>query len=165
MARPWPVAALFLLLNPVAPAADPALDYMLQCQGCHLEDGTGGGDIPSLRGVGGLLARPGGREYLARVPGVANASVDDARLAALLSWVLLRWSASELPADFAPYRAEELAAWRRPWPDPRRARRALVGPDRARDDEAAGSGRAAESAPDARQGEPDRPFTAPTAAD
>ena len=107
-------------------AADTTkLDYELQCQGCHLADGRGTGDIPSLHGVGRLAGLPGGREYLARVPGVANASIDDARLAALLTSVLTRWSAAALPPDFEPYRAEEIAAWRAPLADPKAARSSL----------------------------------------
>ena len=113
-------------------SADPlpavALDYALQCQGCHLANGRGGGDIPSLHGVGRLAGVPGGREYLARVPGVTNASIDDERLAALLNWVLVRWSADVLPPDFARYRAEEIAAWRQPLPDPKATRAGLRPP-------------------------------------
>ena len=43
----------------------------------------------SLRatGLGSLLATPAGRAYLVRVPGVAQAPLDDERLAALLNWV------------------------------------------------------------------------------
>ena len=102
-----------------------ALDYALQCQGCHLADGRGGGDIPSLHGIGWLAGATGGREYLARVPGVANASIDDERLAALLNWVLARWSADALPPEFERYRAEEIAARRRPLPDPKATRARL----------------------------------------
>lgn len=114
-----------------AGADTTALDYALQCQGCHLVDGRGGGDIPSLHGVDRLARLPGGREYLARVPGVANASIDDARLAALLTWVLVRFSAETLPEDFAPYRAGEIAVWRTPHPDVEAARAALGGDPRS----------------------------------
>ena len=40
------------------------LDYALQCQGCHLASGQGGGDIPSLHGVGRLARLPGGPRVL-----------------------------------------------------------------------------------------------------
>ena len=109
-----------------ASAGPTELDYALQCQGCHLADGRGSGDIPSLHGVGRLAGLPGGREYLARVPGVANASIDDTRLAALLTWVLIRWSADVLPVEFEPYRSEEIAGWRTPLSDPKATRSALA---------------------------------------
>ena len=123
-------AVLLGLISTSAGASDTetfaAADYRLQCEGCHLASGEGGADIPTLHGVGALLGRPGGREYLARVPGVVNASVDDARLAALLNWVLERWSASVLPEEFQPYRAEEVDRWRSPLADPGRARARLT---------------------------------------
>ncbi len=102
------------------------LDYALQCQGCHLASGQGGGDIPSLHGVGRLAQFPGGREYLARVPGVTNASIDDARLARLLTWVLERWSSDDLPGDFTAYQAAEITNWRTPLPNPAAARAGLT---------------------------------------
>ena len=123
-------AVLTAALAPALSAADAlppvTLDYALQCQGCHLADGRGGGDIPSLHGVGRLAGLPGGREYLARVPGVSNASVDDKRLAALLNWVLERWSADVLPGGFERYRVDEIAGWRQPLPDPKATRAGLL---------------------------------------
>jgi hypothetical protein len=58
--------------------------------------------------AGRFLRVPGGREYLARVPGVAQAPLDDAQTAAVLNWVLQRFSRAELPADFTPYTADEV---------------------------------------------------------
>jgi mono/diheme cytochrome c family protein len=96
-------------------AADSAVDYMLQCQGCHLADGSGApGSVPSLAGLARFLAVPGGRDYLVRVPGVAQSPLDDARLAALLNWMLRRFDPQGLPADFADYSEEEVARVRRP---------------------------------------------------
>lgn len=91
-------------------AADPRVDYMLHCRGCHGPDGAGApGAAPSFRGqVGQFLGVPGGREYLIRVPGTAQSELDDARTAALLNWLLHEFSASELPADFVPYDAAEV---------------------------------------------------------
>jgi hypothetical protein len=56
---------------------------------------------------------PGGREYLARVPGVATAPVADAELAELLNWILWRFDGAHLSPAFKPFTAEEVAALRR----------------------------------------------------
>ncbi|MGH0028835.1 MAG: c-type cytochrome [Myxococcota bacterium] len=113
-------------------AAQPALagtppveeDYWLQCAACHGADGGGTpGVTPSLREVGPLLAAPGGRAYLARVPGVAQAPLSDARLARLLNWVL-EHQAGAPPRP--PYSAAEIGALRSdPLRDTRSAREAL----------------------------------------
>lgn len=91
------------------------LDYMLKCQGCHQPEG--GGDIARTPPLSGEVARflqvPGGREFLARVPGVATVDLDDARLAQLLNWTIQRFDRANLPADFTPYSAEEIARLRR----------------------------------------------------
>jgi mono/diheme cytochrome c family protein len=88
----------------------PQTNYMLHCQGCHRPDGSGlPGEVPDLRGqVARFLGAPGGRAFLARVPGVANAPLSDADLAALLDWLLVRFDPAHLPADFAPYGADEV---------------------------------------------------------
>jgi mono/diheme cytochrome c family protein len=96
-------------------AADPRVDYMLNCRGCHGPDGAGApGAAPSFRGqLARFLWVPGGREYLVRVPGTAQSELDDARTAALLNWLLHEFSAAEIPADFRPYDADEVAPLRR----------------------------------------------------
>src|SRR6185503_18374901 len=83
-------------------AADPALDYTLNCQGCHRADGAGTpGSVPALAGsVARFLAVPGGREYLVRVPGVSQAGLDDAALADVLNWMVDRFDREHVPADF-----------------------------------------------------------------
>jgi len=123
--------ALAGLLFAVAAQATPTVvaDYMLNCQGCHLPDGSGyaAHGVPDLKFSGALLQRSGGREYFARVPGVAQSGLDDARLAQLLNWVLQRFGGDDLPADFKRYTAGELAAWRRqPYADPASVRRSLL---------------------------------------
>lgn len=110
-------------------AADPRIDYMLQCQGCHLADGGGKpGAVPALRGsVGRFLAAPGGREFLVRVPGSSQSPLSDARLAAVLNWVLEHFDPGHLPPDFTPFTADEVARVRRPpLTDVESARRALL---------------------------------------
>ena len=106
--------AAALLMAAVA-QADPRVDYMLNCRGCHGPDGAGApGAAPSFRGqVAKFLAVPGGREYLVRVPGTAQSELDDARTAALLTWLLHEFSPDEIPADFTPYTAEEVGRQRR----------------------------------------------------
>jgi mono/diheme cytochrome c family protein len=94
---------------------DPRLDFVLHCQGCHQAEGTGlDGAVPELRGnVARFAALPGGREYLARVPGVAQSQLDDAAVAALLNWMLAHFDPAHLPADFRPFTREEVAPLRR----------------------------------------------------
>jgi len=111
------------------PISGARLDYVLQCMGCHLEDGSGApGRVPSLAGVGRFLRVAGGREYLARVPGVAQAPLDDAAVAALLNWMLARFDPAAAAArDFVPFDAAEVGPLRRvPLADAEAARRALL---------------------------------------
>lgn len=102
-------------------------DYLLNCSACHGLDGAGTpGVTPTLHGVGSLLKLPGGRDYLARVPGVAQAPLSDARLARLLNWVLERYSGTP-PVPL--YTAVEIARLRAsPLRDTRSARRNLAIP-------------------------------------
>jgi hypothetical protein len=95
--------------------ADPAIDYMLNCQGCHLADGKGlSGSVPDLRGtLGRLVTVPGGRDFLVQVPGSSNAPLDDAALAALINWMLPKFSADTVPTSFVPFTEDEVAALRR----------------------------------------------------
>lgn len=114
----------------VGPAmADPQIDYVLHCRGCHGPDGGGvPGGAPSFRGqIAKFLAVPGGREYLIRVPGTAQSELNDARLAALLNWMVRAFSAEQVPADFVPFGPVEVARWRRaPLTDAARARHDLL---------------------------------------
>lgn len=108
--------AMLALLAPPALATEPVeVDYMLNCQGCHLPDGSGmeARGVPSLRDhMGRFLSVEGGREFLIRVPGSAMSDLDDARLAAVVNWMLRTFSPDALPEDFDPYGAEEVAALR-----------------------------------------------------
>jgi len=116
---------LALLAAPAAPAAPrPDEDYLLHCSGCHHADGAGvPGVVPPLSGLAPFLATPAGRAYLVRVPGVAQSSLDDERLAALLNWVMREMSGV---APTRSYDAREVHALRaEPLRDPR-AQRAIV---------------------------------------
>lgn len=94
--------------------ADPAGDYMLHCRGCHGADGRGAPpDVPDLRGeLAQLVLRPGGREFVMRVPGVTQTELDPGRTAALLNWMVVAFG--PLPADsgFVPFTAAEVARFR-----------------------------------------------------
>ena len=114
----------------MANAGDPAVDYALNCQGCHRADGAGTpGSIPPLVGsVARFLAVSGGREYLVQVPGVAQAPLDDAALAAVLNWMLGHFDAAHVPADFTAYAPEEIGRLRtRPLTDVEAVRTRLLG--------------------------------------
>ena len=90
-------------------------NYMLNCQGCHLADGSGlPGSVPSMRDfVGSFLAVPGGRDFLVQVPGSSNSPLSDADLAELLNWILTTMSAEQLASDFQYYTAGEVREMRR----------------------------------------------------
>ena len=89
-------------------------NWTLNCQGCHRPDGSGTeGTAPSLAGtVARFLTVPGGREYLARVPGVATSPLSNADLAEVVNWMLWRFDREHLPAGFLPYTAEEMGRLR-----------------------------------------------------
>ena len=89
-------------------------NYMLRCQGCHLEDGSGTPEkVPALRNeVGRFLQVAGGREYLIQVPGTSQSPLTDQEVAAVLNWILDNFSSAELPADFKPYTTAEVARFR-----------------------------------------------------
>jgi cytochrome c553 len=90
--RSGAILAALALLAGSAWAGSPQVDYALHCMGCHLDDGRETpGRIPALAGsMGRFLALPEGRAFLVRVPGSAQAPLDDAALAALLNWMLRR---------------------------------------------------------------------------
>ena len=100
-------------LAAVRVGAEPPVreDYTLHCSGCHGLDARGTvGVAPTLHGLAPLLALAEGRDYLVRVPGVAQAPLSDARLARLLNWVLAEFSGS---APTPPYTAQEVGRLRR----------------------------------------------------
>jgi len=127
--RAWIALLVLTGAATAAYAYSPATNYTLHCQGCHLADGTASADkVPALAGsVAQFLRVPEGRAFLVRVPGVANAQLADADLAALLDWTLRRFDAANLPADFVPYTADEVHRLRaEPLVDIAPARRRLL---------------------------------------
>ena len=102
---------LAILLALATPAqADTRTDYLLHCSGCHLSDGSGApDDVPSLRDdLGRMITAPQGRGYLVRVPGSSQALLNDAKLAAVINWVLTEFNSATLADDFEPLTAEEV---------------------------------------------------------
>ena len=90
-------------------------NYMLNCMGCHLADGSGAsGKVPSVRGSMLILSRStAGRRYLVQVPGAAQSPLSDLELAQVLSWMVRNLSARAVPADFTDFTAAEVAEYRR----------------------------------------------------
>jgi len=123
------VLALGATLIATGVRADPERDWMLHCRGCHGAEGSGVGDaVPRLaNGVARFLTVPGGREFLQRVPGVAQSELNDERLATLLTWMVRRFGPADAAEAAAPFTAEEVGRLRRsPLVDVAGVRRALV---------------------------------------
>jgi mono/diheme cytochrome c family protein len=90
-------------------------NYMLNCMGCHLADGSGAaGKVPSVRESLGILCRTNaGRRYLVQVPGASESQLSDLELAQVLSWMVRNLSARTVPPDFKDFTAAEVASYRR----------------------------------------------------
>jgi mono/diheme cytochrome c family protein len=111
MRRRFVLAALLAGWTAIpAEGYQPAVNFQLNCMGCHLADGSGEpGRVPSLRRSLVLLSsRPAGRDYIIRVPGVAQSALTDQETAALLNWMAHNLSDLKLPADFLDYTAAEV---------------------------------------------------------
>jgi len=104
---------------------DPVADrYVLNCSGCHRLDGAGiPGVTPTLHDLAPLASSEAGRAYLVRVPGVAQAPLGDAELAALLDWVVARFSGLPVEPRFDVDTVARLRG--HPMRDPLEARRRL----------------------------------------
>lgn len=107
------IAAL-AISGPARAGGSPAEMYTLNCWGCHKPRAEGiPGAVPRLAdSMGDFLHVPGGREYLVEVPGVAASALSDAEIAQVLNWLLFTFNKAELPADFKPYTADEIAKYR-----------------------------------------------------
>lgn len=119
-AAPGALAGLLLATGAGAvPADTPRLNwaqsqYLLRCGGCH---GTLGlsppRSVPILREqVGWFLCTAEGREYLVRLPNVAQARLDDTRLADLLNFVTFELGGRSVPADATRFTPAEVGAIR-----------------------------------------------------
>ena len=113
------VVAFGALSNAAAEVASnslPAsLNYMLECRGCHMADGSGyPGRVPALRGqVSQFVAVPAGRAYLAQVPGSAQSTLSSKNLAEVLNWMVEAFDPEHLPRDFVPYAEDEVRLLRK----------------------------------------------------
>lgn len=89
-------------------------NYQMLCQGCHTPKGIGGKDVPKLKGyIGNFLTFKKGREYLVKVPGAANAALNDEHLAELLNWMIVEMSEASLPEKpqfYSPFEISILRA-------------------------------------------------------
>jgi len=120
--RALAIAVGLVLGTTIASAEIPVREsFQLHCSGCHGPDGRGdGGFVPDLHALAPLLGVEGGREYLARVPGVAQAPIESDALALLLNFVLTEMSGAR---GFEPFAADEVERLRqRPLLDPVGAR-------------------------------------------
>jgi len=92
-------------------AYQPIVNFQVHCMGCHLGDGSGQpGRVPSVRrSLVRLSSFAEGREYVIRVPGVAQSPLSDEETAALLNWMVRNLSDLEVPAGVADYSAAEVA--------------------------------------------------------
>ncbi len=111
----------------LTPMAHAARTYAENCQGCHGSQGVSVTEIPTLAGRIGYFARsPDGRRYLIEVPNVALNPSSDADIAELMNWVLNTYSRAQMPDDFVPYSAAEVASLRKQRVDPAAERRRIV---------------------------------------
>jgi mono/diheme cytochrome c family protein len=102
-------------------------DFILNCSGCHQVSGSGSATVPSLHNMAELMSKASARAYFIRVPGVAHAPLSSERLAALMNWVLQRFTGK---APTPRYTAKEVSDLRKsPFLDPFAARAVIVGSD------------------------------------
>lgn len=117
MMKFWGVS-LIALISTVSVAepinhARAKFNYQMLCMGCHTMAGVGNGHVPKMKGfIGNFLKFQEGREYLVRVPGSANSTLNDARLAEVLNWMILNYAESSLPEKMQHYTADEVSSLR-----------------------------------------------------
>ena len=102
---------LILSLPETASAASPQINYLLYCSGCHTPNGQGSPpNVPTLLGeLGEMMVVKEMRGYLARVPGSAQAPIDDAELTEVINWILQEFNSETLPKSFIDLTVEEVA--------------------------------------------------------
>lgn len=103
------LAGASLLLAAASATANPRVDYLLHCGGCHLENGSGSPpQVPDMRPhLADITRIPEGRAYVVRVPGSAQAPLSPSRLAAVLNWMVETFG--DDVDGFRPFEAEEVA--------------------------------------------------------
>ena len=126
-----PAVLLLCLAGGVATADDRSaeVNYMLHCQGCHLPDARGvAGRVPPMKDFAGwFLHSDEGRDFLIRVPGVAQSALTSDEVAELMNWLVTTFSAAQLPEPFVPFTAAEVAGLRvNPVGNPASAREVIL---------------------------------------
>ncbi len=103
--------AVLLLVAVGSTHADPKVDYLLHCSGCHLPDGSSHAPlVPTLHDViGRMVAKPAGRAYIVRVPGVSQAPINDEKLTEVINWMLTEFNSETLPKNFKPFTVREVS--------------------------------------------------------
>ncbi len=87
--------------------------YQMFCQGCHGADGSGSRTVPVIReSIGAFLTSQEGREYLIRVPGVANSPLHNAQLAELMNWTIMQFAGDSIPDGWQGYASSEVGEYR-----------------------------------------------------
>jgi len=108
------LAALVFGATSPARGYQPLVNYQVRCMGCHLADGSGQpGRVPSVRRS--LVLFSGlreGRDYVIRVPGVAQSPLSSADTASLLNWMARNLSDVPLSSGFTDYTEAEVQALR-----------------------------------------------------
>jgi cytochrome c553 len=105
MNRALTVAFVLLAASTASANGYEAHDYILNCSGCHRMDGTGSNTVPSLHAMKELASKAGARAYWVQVPGAAQAPLTDTRLAALMNWLVKRFTGKP---PMPRYTAEEV---------------------------------------------------------
>jgi len=102
---------LLLAGEALADAGRARQNYLIHCMGCHGESGLGlEGQVPSFSNtLAKISASPQGRDYVLRVPGVTQATLDDRQTAEVLNWVLAEFSTKDAAQRIAPFTAAEVA--------------------------------------------------------
>jgi hypothetical protein len=107
------VALLFADIGTVSAdystTATTRFDFVLNCSGCHGTDAGGSATVPALDETGVLIATREGRDFLIRVPGVAQSPLSDERLAGLMNFVVREFGRS---VEFEPFTAVEVGRLR-----------------------------------------------------
>ncbi len=121
--RALPLVCSLIGAPTLAPDAQPAepttalpqVNYMLNCMGCHVADGSGAsGKVPSMRhSLVPLSSSAAGRRYLVQVPGASQSPLSNRELAQVLSWMVRNLSAQPVPRGFVDFTAEEVAGYRK----------------------------------------------------
>ena len=106
------LASILLLAGEtLADAGRARQNYLIHCMGCHGESGLGlEGQVPSFSNtLAKISASPQGRDYVLRVPGVTQATLDERQTAEVLNWVLAEFSSEDAAQRIAPFTAAEVA--------------------------------------------------------